>query len=624
MAGRLMDTNRKLKIAYKLSSMLKCELTDLTRLSSEQMEYIHRYIKDHVFLRACPGSGKTEVIGLKASYEISKWQEQNIGGLAVLTFTNSAAKELNNRIRKYSELTIGTHPHFIGTFDSWLHNFLLHPFCHYLTAYKGKDGDKSIRIIEQDSGADFMYAYQFKVDHKGKKVPVKATEYHFKDNWKTVVGDTDIAKSIISRGLTTTEFEEFKTVKTKFIKDGFATYSDAEFLCCRLLTKFKFLTQKIALRFPVIIVDECQDLSEDQLTIIDILQQKGTIFHFVGDINQAIYEFRDVNPELLMAYIQKKKFLELKLTKNYRSNQSIVDLTSLMIGNSDIVQANIGNLIPAPCILWQYDDQSFSDLPTKFEELILKHSLTLNQCVILARGKSTLDPLRVQNQNNKYTKIELFAIALHCWNKQQRNTDELTNALLYAGKFFFSIAYGGHPDVKNQYCPDGIDPVEWRLLLKRLLDEANVLYPFKANGVDMTWKNWVVLVKQFLMNKWFLLKYSSVTYDKIKNGIKSPDNKGDKYVHEIHSFTNLKNPFRTTTIHSVKGETLEAVLLISHKNKQSKGGHHSHWFREGNFTEEHIRFAYVACSRPKHLLVIATPMLSATELTQLKKIGLVP
>jgi DNA helicase-2/ATP-dependent DNA helicase PcrA len=79
---------------------------------------------------------------------------------------------------------------------------------------------------------------------------------------------------------------------------------------------------------------------------------------------------------------------------------------------------------------------------------------------------------------------------------------------------------------------------------------------------------------------------------------------------------------RITTIHDVKGETFDALLLISSKNRRSPGGHIEHWLHPGPGNEEYRRFAYVACSRPKYLLVIATPPLSSEQLGELVGLGL--
>jgi len=92
--------SKKYKLLYKITTSLNCSVEDLMKLSDEQFEYINHYLKHSSFLKACPGSGKTEVIGIKSAYEIHKWKPPN-AGIAVVTFTISAAKELNNRIRKF-------------------------------------------------------------------------------------------------------------------------------------------------------------------------------------------------------------------------------------------------------------------------------------------------------------------------------------------------------------------------------------------------------------------------------------------------------------------------------------------------------------------------------------------
>ena len=63
---------------------------------------------------------------------------------------------------------------------------------------------------------------------------------------------------------------------------------------------------------------------------------------------------------------------------------------------------------------------------------------------------------------------------------------------------------------------------------------------------------------------------------------------------------------RITTIHSVKGETLDAILLVSAPSKQgTPDGHWTQWLEVS--TKEAARLAYVASSRPKHLLAWAIP-----------------
>lgn len=617
----MMDRNKSLKFIYKLAQLLKCEVSDLSKLSSEQAFYINSYLGKSTFLQACPGSGKTEVIGLKCAYEIKQWNNP-IGGIAVITFTNSAATELSLRVRKYADINSGLYPHFIGTFDSWLHGYILQPYGHYLTGYN-KEGDKSIRIIDDDVHAEFLASFTVNITRGASRIPVRATDYHYAEDLTTLVGHSDIVEGMLQGGISNEERRQLRENKKKFFAAGFATYSDAEIISYTILSRKDWLVEKFASKFSVIVVDECQDLSQTQIRILDMLRSKGTSLQFVGDLNQSIYEFRKVNPQDILAYIDANPFQKINLTNNYRSNQSIVNISQALIGSATAINANIAGVIETPCIIWQYTVETFSLLPQKFEQLIKDSNLDINRCAILARGKSTLMSLRSQSEKGRLSKTELFAMALHCWHKQDKNTEDIIHSLYYIGRAFCLLAYDGRGNGRTQYCPENFDVIEWRLLLKRFLNSAIALYPFEENGADLTWTQWVAKLKSFLRTFWPTLAGAKSDYNGIAAKLRAPTGNGNNPVKSISNNANVHNLVRTTTIHSVKGETLDAVMLVSHRDKTSRGGHYTHWLREGNFVEEHIRFAYVACSRPKHLLVIATPTLNQADLAKLRNLGFV-
>lgn len=616
-----MDNKSKYKILYKLCCLLRCDISDLMKLSNEQVSYINHYIKQSSFLRACPGSGKTEVIGVKAAYEIHRWNRPS-SGIAVVTFTTSAAKELNERIRKFGAVSSESFPHFVGTFDSWIHSYILQPFCHYLTGYPGVNGDKSMRLIDEESSAGFLSNYTTEIFKNGQKRPVKVTEYHYDYNG-LLQGQNDKVDSFLKSGISSNDTKNLMKNKKRFIMAGFVTYSDAEWLSIGLLNKYPVLLDKLSERFPVIIVDECQDLSNGQISILELLRKKGTSLHFVGDLNQSIYEFRKVNPQDIDIYIQQSGFKILQLTNNYRSSQPIVDLVEKVIGNHQSIIAHETQICPQPCLLWQYDNQTFSLLPDKFDAFLKAKGLDRKDSAILARGKTTISSFQTQRDKYSYSKSELIAIALYCWYKPSRNGEDLNNALFYMGRALCLLAYNGQGNPRNQYCPEVFEHVEWRLILKSVLESGNTLYPFIDNGGDIIWTNWISKLKMFLQTIWPQLVSHTVTWNDAKRKVISPSGKANNLVKDIYSQAGKHNPLRTTTIHSVKGETLSAVLLVSHHNKQSNGGHFSHWIREGNYDPEHIRFAYVAMSRPKHVLVVATPKLNNVDLTKLQKLGFV-
>src|SRR5690606_22731864 len=161
------------------------------------------------------GSGKTEVVGIKAAYEISDWNDK-FTGLAVLSFTKNAAKEIADRINKYSVNNETQHPHFIGTIDSWLHSYILHPFAHKLTKYKGKNNDKSYRLIDNEEKYDFLNPFKTTISYKPFPKDAWVNEYYFECS-KTLDIDTQ-SKHLDLSQIDKTVYEALQKNKKKFLK----------------------------------------------------------------------------------------------------------------------------------------------------------------------------------------------------------------------------------------------------------------------------------------------------------------------------------------------------------------------------------------------------------------------
>ena len=65
-------------------------------------------------------------------------------------------------------------------------------------------------------------------------------------------------------------------------------------------------------------------------------------------------------------------------------------------------------------------------------------------------------------------------------------------------------------------------------------------------------------------------------------------------------------------------------MIVSSLDKKSKGGHWDDWFKScpaTNDEHEHKRYGYVAFSRPKHLLVLATPKLESSDRSFFTNLG---
>ncbi|GAF83095.1 unnamed protein product, partial [marine sediment metagenome] len=151
----------------------KCRIAEK---SEPQFNYAFSEVDKNIFLKACPGSGKTELVGLKTAYEMKRWNKE-VGGIAVLTFTNNAADVINERVSQFAGIEKIKYPHFIGTLDSWLHSYIAHPFGHILTKYKGQDGDHSIRVVTENETGGWLNAYKMQTSYS----------YYKKDNRGNII-----------------------------------------------------------------------------------------------------------------------------------------------------------------------------------------------------------------------------------------------------------------------------------------------------------------------------------------------------------------------------------------------------------------------------------------------------
>jgi DNA helicase II / ATP-dependent DNA helicase PcrA len=101
---------------------------------------------------------------------------------------------------------------------------------------------------------------------------------------------------------------------------------------------------------------------------------------------------------------------------------------------------------------------------------------------------------------------------------------------------------------------------------------------------------------------------------------KAPSDESNKQVLVAEpSNSSTQSALRITTIHNVKGETLEALMLVSSRDKSTSDGYWTQWLDDP--ASEAARLAYVASSRPRKLIIWAIPNPSKTEKDRLKKVG---
>ena len=107
--------------------------------------------------------------------------------------------------------------------------------------------------------------------------------------------------------------------------ESFVDFTDLEDKTIELLKSNEFIKNEIRERFKFILVDEFQDTSRLQKTIIDLIRGKDNLF-VVGDEKQSIYGFRNADVEIFQD-MQKGVGPNslIRLNENFRSRPQILD-----------------------------------------------------------------------------------------------------------------------------------------------------------------------------------------------------------------------------------------------------------------------------------------------------------
>lgn len=145
--------------------------------------------------------------------------------------------------------------------------------------------------------------------------------------------------------------------------------------------------------------------------------------------------------------------------------------------------------------------------------------------------------------------------------------------------------------------------------------------------MELTWTQWAAVAKRAirtLPDQVFVLEEIAADLEPLRAMVlRSPAKQGDTTLAVRLSEGVAKQAsvdgLRYETIHQVKGETHDATVVVS---SRQRGVHLSHWQDWlADPTSEGSRFAYVASSRPRHMLIWAVKSLKAAEKDTLTGLG---
>lgn len=114
--------------------------------------------------------------------------------------------------------------------------------------------------------------------------------------------------------------------KKMLLNKGIVFQNETALFAYQLLKKYPEVAAAIAERFPIIIIDEVQDTSVNQMAVFDLLSDSGIKSMFlVGDPDQSIYEWRNANPECFIQKLEDSRWKTIELTGNLTRGRIYLD-----------------------------------------------------------------------------------------------------------------------------------------------------------------------------------------------------------------------------------------------------------------------------------------------------------
>lgn len=275
-------------------------------LNAQQKEAVF-YSTGPSIILAGAGSGKTRVLTSKVLQFIGN--EVNPENILMVTFTNKAAQEMKDRVKK----KLG----FIGTFHSFCVKVLrrdgfqngLDP---NFVIYDAADQESVIKDILKsiDSEKKLTPSFVLAKISQAKDQLIKPAQYRklFTDRSSEIIGHI---------------YEKYQKILDK---NHAVDFDDLLFKTAELFLEHRDILEKYQKQFTHILVDEFQDTNYAQYVLTKLLGQGSNNLTVVGDFSQSIYSWRGA--EIRNLEKLKNDFSNVKtfyLEQNYRSTQKILD-----------------------------------------------------------------------------------------------------------------------------------------------------------------------------------------------------------------------------------------------------------------------------------------------------------
>src|SRR5688572_6363676 len=295
----------------------------LSGLNPEQREAVEHF-EGPILVLAGAGSGKTRVLTTRIAHLIHE-HGVDPGKILAVTFTNKAAGEMRERVRRL----LGREPGgmWIGTFHSigarllrrhaarlgWSANFSIY------------DSDQSLREVKRTM--DRLNIPQKKWHPQAVASAISAAKNQLVTPEEYARLSADAFANVVS-GV-------YPIYNAALKEQNAFDFDDLLVKPVELFLEVPEILRSYRERFQFVLVDEYQDTNHAQYRFLELLSREHTNLMVVGDDDQSIYGWRGADIRNILDF--EKDFDAsriVRLEQNYRSSANILDAANHVISQN--------------------------------------------------------------------------------------------------------------------------------------------------------------------------------------------------------------------------------------------------------------------------------------------------
>jgi len=567
-----------------MSAALYLETADELRHNTEQWQAYES--EGNCVVLAGPGAGKTKTITVKIA-KLLDGEVRPPRRLACITYSNACVGELLSRLRN------------LGIVDdkrlllSTVHSFCLTELVLPYAQLAGLAVPDPV-VIASPAQARDMFRQAYRATLKGDAPNWFRMEC---DRLRRTIVDKDSAEWKSWSRRETAVVEAYEKL---LLENGLIDFDGIVLTGLQLVERFDWVRTCIKAKYPIIVIDEYQDLGLPlHRMVLALMNKAGVRIIAVGDPDQSIYGFTGAKPALLRTLQMLPNIQPIQLKLNYRCADQIIAASQNLLPEPGDFRSHDGRQGEIRIYQTKQDARRQADYAlSKIVPAMLEQNPTwkLGDMAVLYRS---LNEGKAVAEAADALGLPYFRLD----NGSPIRRSRLTEWLLDAAKWCSGGWKSGGVNLSDLLR-------SWRLMRRSLTNERDVLAAraqlistlFAQRDGSIPLRKWLRVLGKEVWSEAFEeepgLTDEKENFDDL---LRVSDKGGTLEAYSIEVFGNQgKSPdqLNLMTLHSSKGLEFEAVIMIG----LEEGVFPSNFDRTEEQQQEASRLFYVGVTRAKSLV----------------------